>query len=103
MEEFDINIVHRPGRRHGNVDGLTRAYERMGDVSKNNDFPNATIMTINAEEASKEYQEIIQYFDGMRFPVGVIKAMRTQIAHKSRNYSIIGDHLYFQRRDGVLR
>jgi len=32
MEEFDIDIVHRPGRRHGNVDGLTRAYKRVGDV-----------------------------------------------------------------------
>jgi hypothetical protein len=30
MEEFDI--VHCLGRRHGNVDGLTRAYEGMGDV-----------------------------------------------------------------------
>jgi len=33
MEEFDFDIVHRPGRRHGNVDGLTRTYEGMGDVS----------------------------------------------------------------------
>jgi hypothetical protein len=32
MEEFDIDIIHRLGRRHGNVDGLTRAYEGVGDV-----------------------------------------------------------------------
>jgi hypothetical protein len=32
MEEFDIDIVHRPERWHGNVDGLTRAYEGVGDV-----------------------------------------------------------------------
>ncbi len=49
MEEFDIDIVHHLGRRHGNVDGHTRAYEGVGDVSKDGDFPNATIMTINAE------------------------------------------------------
>jgi len=49
MEEFDIDIVHRLGRRHGNVDGLTRAYEGVGDVSKDDDFPDATIMAINAE------------------------------------------------------
>jgi len=53
MEEFDIDIVHCPGRWHGNVDGLTRAYEGMGDVLKDDDFPNATIMTINAEETFK--------------------------------------------------
>jgi hypothetical protein len=103
MEEFDIDIVHRPGRRHGNVDGLTRAYEGVGDVSEDDDFPDAAIMSINAEEAPKEYREIIQYLDGMRFPDGATKAIRTRIAHKSRNYSMIGGQLYFQGRDGVLR
>jgi len=83
MEEFDIDIVHCPGRRHGNVDGLIRAYERVGDVSKDDDFPDAAIMSINAKEAPKEYREIIQYLDGMRFPNGATKAIRTRIAHKS--------------------
>jgi hypothetical protein len=50
MEEFDIDIVHRPRRQHGNVDGLIRAYEGVGDASKDDDFSNATIMTINVEE-----------------------------------------------------
>ncbi len=56
MEEFDIDIVHRPRRRHDNVDGLTRAYEGMGNVSKDDDFLNLTIMTINAEKTLKEYR-----------------------------------------------
>jgi hypothetical protein len=51
MEEFDIDIVHHPRRRHGNVDGLMRAYKGVGDVSKDDDFPNAALMTINAEGA----------------------------------------------------
>jgi hypothetical protein len=38
----------------------------MGDVSEYDDFPDATIMSINAEEAHEEYREIIQYLDGMR-------------------------------------
>jgi len=42
MEEFDIDIVHHVGK-HGNVDGFTRTYKRMGDVSKDDDLPNATI------------------------------------------------------------
>jgi hypothetical protein len=103
MEEFDIDIVHRPGRRHGNVNGLTRAYEGVGDVSEDDDFPDATIMFINAEETPEEYQEIIQYLDGMKFLDGATKAVRTRITHKSRNYSMIGNQLYFQGRDGVLR
>ncbi len=60
MEEFDINIVHHPRRRHGNVDGLTRAYKGISDVSKDDDIPDATIMTINVERVPAKYREIIQ-------------------------------------------
>ncbi len=83
MEEFDINIVHHLGRRHGNVDGFTRTYEGVGDVSEDDNFPDATIMSINAKEAPEEHREIIQYLDGMRFPDGTTKVVRTRIAHKS--------------------
>jgi hypothetical protein len=55
MKEFDIDILHRLGRRHGNVDGLARAYEIVGDVLKDYDFLNTSIMTINAKEAHEEY------------------------------------------------
>ncbi len=103
MEEFDIDIVHRPGRRHGNVDGLTKAYEGVGDVLKDDDFLDATIMSINIEKTLKEYREIIQYLDGMRFPHGATKVVRTRIVHKSQNYSMISNQLYFQGRDGVLQ
>jgi hypothetical protein len=75
----------------------------VGDVSEDDDFPNAAIMTINVREAPEEYWEIIQYLDGMKFPIGTTKAIRTQILHNSPNYSIIGNQVYFQGRDGVLR
>jgi len=38
MENFDLEIVHCLGRWHGNVDGLTRVYERVGEVSEDDDF-----------------------------------------------------------------
>jgi hypothetical protein len=91
MEEFDIDIVHRPRRRHGNVDGLIRAYKGVGDVSEDDNFLNAAIMSINAKETPEQYREIIQYLDGMKFPNGATKAVQTRIAHKSRNYSMIGN------------
>jgi len=40
-------------------------------------------MTIDAEEVSKKYQEIIQYLDGMKFLVEATKVMQTWIANKS--------------------
>jgi hypothetical protein len=54
MEEFHIDIVHHLGRRHGNVDGLMRVYEGMGDVTEDDDFPDVTLMTINAKRTPKE-------------------------------------------------
>jgi hypothetical protein len=77
IEEFDIDIIHRPIRWHGNVDGLTRAYKGVGIVSEDDNFLDATIMIINANETHVKYREIIQYLDGMRFPDGVTKAVRT--------------------------
>jgi hypothetical protein len=75
----------------------------MGDVLEDDDFPDAAIMTINADEALEEYWEIIQYLDGMKFQVGATKAVWTRIVHKNRNYLMIGNQLYFQGGDGVLR
>jgi hypothetical protein len=33
-----------------------RAYEGMGDVSEDDDFPNVVLMTINAKGAPKKYR-----------------------------------------------
>jgi hypothetical protein len=39
----------------------------------------------------EEYQEIVQYLDGMRFLIGATKVVRTWIMYKSRNHSLISD------------
>ncbi len=59
MEEFDFDVIHHPKRWHGNVDGLTRAYEGLGDVLEDDDFLDIKIMTINAKKVLEEYQKII--------------------------------------------
>jgi hypothetical protein len=51
----------------------------------------------------EEYREIIQYLDGMKVPIGATKEVWTHIVHKSQNYLVRGDQLYFLKRDGVLR
>jgi hypothetical protein len=52
-----------------------KAYEGVGDASEDDDFPDATVMTINVEGMLEEYREIIQYLDSMKFPVGTTKAV----------------------------
>jgi len=88
MEEFDLNIVHRPRKQHRNVDGLVRVYEGVGDVLEDDDFLNA--MTINVKNVAKEYWKTIQYLAGMKFPIGTTKVMQTRNVHKSQNNLIIG-------------
>jgi hypothetical protein len=67
----------------------------VGNVLEDDDFPDVTILTINAKEMFEEYWIIIQYLDGMRFLIGATKVVQTRIAHKSRNYLIISNQLYF--------
>ncbi len=68
---YTLNDFHP----HGNVDSLTKAYERVGDLLKDDDFLDVTIMTINVKEALKEYRKIIQYLDGMKFLNGTTKVV----------------------------
>jgi hypothetical protein len=53
----------------------------VGDVSEDDDFPDAVIMIINAEKTFKEYQKIIQYLDGKKFLVATSRVVRTYIVH----------------------
>ena len=74
----------------------------MGVVSKYDDFSDAKLMSIDIDNKPAEYKDIIRYLEGMNFPEGATKQIRTRIAHKSRSYTLIGQLLYFCGRDGVL-
>ncbi len=56
MEGFDIDIVYHLQKWHGIIDGMTRAYEEVGDVSEDDNFQDVAIMTINAKKMPKEPQ-----------------------------------------------
>jgi hypothetical protein len=49
----------------------------MANVSEDDDFLDATLMTINAKRTPKEYRKIIQYLDNMKFSVRTTKVVRT--------------------------
>ena len=98
-----MEIVHRAGTKHGNVEFLSRMEKEVGVVSKDDDFLDAKLMSIDIDKEPAEYKDIIRYLEGMNFPEGATKQVRTRIAHKSRSYSLIGQFLYFCGRDGVLR
>jgi hypothetical protein len=68
--DIDIDIIHHPRRRHGNVNGFTRAYEGVGDVSKDDDFLNVTIMFF-----SEPLERVKPHVFCMNFMMGSMKVI----------------------------
>jgi hypothetical protein len=62
FEELD-----HPNKQHNDVDGVMKPYEKIKNISKDDDFPNMAIMNFNVEKNLENYLNIIQYFDGMNF------------------------------------
>lgn len=89
--------------KHGNVDFISRMEKEVSIVSEDDDFPNATLMSIDVINQPEEYRDIIIYLQGMTFSEDATKQIRTRIEHKSQFYILIDQLLYFSRRDGVLR
>ena len=98
-----MEIVYRAGTKHENADFLSRMKKEVGVVSEYDDFPDAKLMSIDIDNEPAEYKDVIRYLEGMNFPEGATKQIRTRIAHKSRSYTLIGQLLYLCGRDGVLR
>ncbi len=69
LQDDFINFVELDhlNKQHNDVDGVIKPYEKIKNVSKDNDFPNMAKMNINVEEKLEKYLNIIQYFDGMNF------------------------------------
>ena len=101
LQEFDFEIIDRPGKKHINADALTRAYDDVGSKSEDDDFPDACIFAITSIPI--EYEEIWNYLAKYEFPPGVDKKKQRSIAHKSRPYSVLGNILYYQGGDGLYR
>ena len=70
LQEFDLEIVHQAGTKHGNVDFLSRMEKEVGVVSEDDDFQDAMLMSIDIENEPEEYKDIIRYFQSMNFPEG---------------------------------
>lgn len=54
FQEYEFTIKDWPRKKHGNVDALLWTYKRVGDHSKDDDFPNAKLFAFDVEKALKE-------------------------------------------------
>ena len=103
LQEFDLEIVHRVNTKHKYVNFLSRMEKEVSVVSKDNNFSNTMLMSVDIEDEPENYKNIIRYLKGIDFSKGVSKQIKTRIAHKIRFNTLIGQLLYFYERDCILR
>ena len=102
LQKFDLKIIHCANTKHENVNFLSRMKKEVEFVSKDNDFPEAMLMSIDIDNEPEKYKDIIRYLKGMNFPEDATKQIRTIIAYKSRSYTLIGQLLYFCERNSIF-
>ena len=101
LQEYEFEVMDRPGSKHINADALSRAYDDVGDKSEDDDFRDANLMAVDV--ILEGFKEIWDYLTKCKFPSGADKKRKQSIAHRSRPYTVIGNHLYFQGGDGIFR
>ncbi len=73
FEEYEFIIKDWPGKDHRNDDALSRTYEEVGDHLEDDDFLNAKLFALDAENVLKEYKEVVDYLLHDKFPNGTNK------------------------------
>ena len=61
LHKFYLKIVHRSGTKHENIHFLSRIEKEVGVISKDDDFFNAKLMSIDSDDEPAEYKNNIRY------------------------------------------
>ena len=101
LQEFTFKINVRPGKQHANADHLSRLSNELGTEPIDDNLPDAALFAVDI--ISPEYREVIQYLTTQTIPLHFTDKLKRRLILKSAPYTMIGDALYKQGKDGVLR
>ena len=101
LQEFTFKINVRPGWQHANADHLSRLSSKLGTEPIDDNLPDAALFAVDI--ISPEYGEVIQHLTTQTFPLHFTNKLKRRLILKSAPYTMIGDALYKQGKDGVLR
>ncbi|KAH9318924.1 hypothetical protein KI387_020693, partial [Taxus chinensis] len=101
LQEFEFDIIDRPGKKHVNADALSRAYDGLGSSCDDDDFPDATLFSLDTIRS--EYIDIWNYLNEFKFPNGSNAKTKRKITQASRPYSILHGVLFRIGPDGQYK
>ena len=101
LQEFDFDVDVRPGKKHANADFLSRLSKEVNPLSIDDSLPDAHLF--NVDIIPIEYTNVLYYLKNNTFPLEYTDKQKQQLVYKMRPYTLIGEVLYKQGRDGILR
>jgi transposase InsO family protein len=103
LQEFDFTIVVRPTKSHGNADHISRLEPYTLESLKplNDEFPDANLFEVDI--IFPDYVDIINYLKTSQIPIGYNTNQVRALVRRSGPYTLLGETLYKQGHDGVLR
>ena len=101
LQEFDFDVDVRPGKKHANADFLSRLSKEVNPTSIDDSLPDAHLF--NVDVIPVEYADVLYYLKNNTFPLEYTDKQKQQLVYKMRLYTLIGDVLYKQGRDGILQ
>jgi hypothetical protein len=108
LQEYEFDIVHRPGAQHAVADYLSRLESGEAPAEVAGDIPYAGVMTVTPEagprdDRDKWLTDIIYFLSHGVPPEELSKAERKRLGVRSRAFSLMKDNLYHKSADGVWR
>ena len=92
FQEFEFEVVVRPGQLNVGPDHLSRIDTREEPTGVNGDLPDAHLFRIEAVPV--EIEEIAQYLETGQAPEGLSTKKKQILAMKAAPYSLINGFLY---------
>jgi hypothetical protein len=107
LQEYEFDIVHRPGAQHVVADYLSRLESGEAPAGVADDFPDTEVMTVTPETGPRDdpdrwLTDIIYFLSHDVPPEELSKAERKRMGVRSRAFSLMNDNLYHKSVDGVL-
>ena len=111
LQEFEFDILHRPGVQHVVADYLSRLESKEEGIGVKDDFSDVQLFRVEArkaqemnEESEDEWISEMTIFLSTGIPPEQMSAdERKRLAVRSRNFCLLNDVLYHKGADGIWR
>ena len=108
LQEYEFDIVHRPGAQHAVADYLSRLESGEEPTGVKDDFPDGGVLRITAEPGEEEDPD--KWIVDMEFflsngipPEEMGREERKRLGVQARSYCLFHGNLYHKSADGILR